>query len=116
MSAEVIAELSHPQFPDADAALDLIRGVPLVRITDEVIGLAEVLVREKAMPGPARGDALHVAAAAVHGLDYLVRWNVRHLANRGKVIHLRTICLRAAFVPSTIVTPEFLWEEADESE
>ena len=33
-------------------------------------------------------DAAHVGIAAVHGMEYLVTWNLRHLANatiRGKI-------------------------------
>lgn len=32
-------------------------------------------------PSPERLDALHVAVAAVHGVEYLLSWNCRHSAN-----------------------------------
>lgn len=62
------------------------------------------------MPGPITGDAAHVAIAAVHNIDYLLTWNVRHLANPTKLAHLGTICLRVVILPPQIVTPELLWE------
>ena len=115
MSAEVVAELSHPEYPRSTEALDWVGEVPLLPLTEEVNGLAIVLVREKVMPGPVAGDAVHVAVAAAHGVDYMLTWNVRHLANPNKLEHLRTICLRVGIVPPRIVTPDLLWETEDEA-
>ena len=67
ISGEVIAELSDPGFPQREPALAMLHGLPVLEISEEAVGLAEVLVREKVMPGPVAGDALHVAAAAWHG-------------------------------------------------
>ena len=116
VSAEVLAELSHPNFRCREAALEFVHALPLLPITDEVRGMAEALVREKAMPGPVAGDAVHVAVATVHGVDYVLSWNVRHLANPSKTDHLRKICLRFGMLPPQIVTPDLLWEQIDESE
>lgn len=110
-SEEVLAELSHPAFRHREAALALLRGVPLLAVDDDVRGLARVFVREKVMPAPVTGDAIHVAAATVHGMDYVLTWNVRHLANVNKLRHLQTICRRAGFLPPQIVTPDLLWED-----
>ena len=57
---------------------------------------------------------MHVAAATIHRADYLLSWNVRHLANPNKVRHLTTICIRLGLLPPQIVTPDLLWEDADE--
>lgn len=115
ISAEVLAELSQPGFPGANEALSLVEHVPLLAINDEVQGLAILLVREKVMPSPVAGDALHVAVATVHGISYMLSWNVRHLANPSKMAHLRVVCLRAGLLPPQIITPDLLWEEQDES-
>jgi hypothetical protein len=65
------------------------------------------------MPSPPlEGDALHVALACVHNFEYVLNWNVRHLANRNKITHLRTICLRADLIPPQIITPPMLFEES----
>jgi hypothetical protein len=114
LSAEVIAELSAPGFKQSAKALALVREVPLLALTEEVRGLARVLIREKVVPGPLAGDALHVAAACWHAMNYVVSWNVRHLANPNKLIHLRAICLRLELIPPRIVTPDLLWEELQE--
>jgi hypothetical protein len=111
ISAEVLAELSAPTYPASPEALEWANNLPLLDIDPEVRGFAEILVRERVMPSPVAGDALHVAAACVHAMDYLLSWNVRHLANPNKLTHLLTICIRAGFLPPRIITPDLLWEE-----
>jgi predicted nucleic acid-binding protein len=110
ISQEVIRELSDPGFPRSSEALALIADLPLLEIDDEVAGVAEVLVREYIMPAPAVGDAIHVAACAVHDVEYLLSWNVRHLANPNKTAHLQAICRRLGLAPPQILTPDLLWE------
>jgi hypothetical protein len=84
-------------------------------LNEEATGLAKILVREKAMPGPeGSGDALPVAAATVHGMDVMLSWNVTHLAHRNKVVHLRELSRRIGFVPPEIVTPDTYWILEDE--
>jgi predicted nucleic acid-binding protein len=110
VSAEVVRELSAPGFRHREEAIALVREAELVAIDDEVRGLAKVLVKEKVMPGPAAsGDAIHVAAATVHRLDFLVTWNQRHIANRNKIVHLREVCRRVGCVPPELTTPDALW-------
>jgi predicted nucleic acid-binding protein len=109
LSAETIAELSRPT-AITQAALEWVRDIPLLDIDDEVRGFADILVKERVMPAPVAGDAIHVAVATVHDMDYILSWNVRHLANPNKIAHLRTICIRAGYLPPRIVTPDLLWE------
>lgn len=64
------------------------------------------------MPLKAYVDAVHVALAAVHGLDYLLTWNCTHIAHatlRGKI---ETICRATGFEPPVICTPVELVKEA----
>ena len=115
LSMEVIRELSSPRYGHRDSALSLIHDVPVLPITPEVEGFAQILVREKTMPMPVAGDAVHVAVSAVHEIDYLLSWNVRHLANPNKMRHLQVVCLRSSLIAPMIVTPDLLWEFDDES-
>jgi hypothetical protein len=110
LSAEVLTELSDPSFRNRDEALELATEAELLSLNDDVLGLAKIFVREKVMPSPEDGgDAIHVAAATVFGMDFLVTWNQLHLANRNKVPHLREVCRRAGYVPPDITTPEGIW-------
>jgi predicted nucleic acid-binding protein len=114
ISAKVVRELSEPAFKQREEALALAAEAQNLPITDDVKGLAMILVREKVMPAPQEtGDAVHAAVAIVHKMDYLLTWNQRHLANRNKVAHLREICRRVGYVPPDITTPASLWDLSD---
>ena len=111
MSPEVVGELSSDDFPNRDPAMKMLRGLGVLEITREVEDLAELLVAEKVMPEPARsGDALHVAVATLHKMDYLLTWNIQHLANPNKRTHLAVVCLRLGIAPPLILTPDMLQE------
>ncbi len=115
ISNEVVAELSAPAFAGATAALRMLQGLDNLELSPESRQLAQVLVDEKVMPGPAvSGDAMHVAVATVYQMDYLLSWNVRHLANINKRMHLINICTRLGSTPPQIITPDLLWEAPDE--
>lgn len=52
---------------------------------------------------------MHVAVATAHRMDVMLSWNVKHLANRNKVVHLREVCRRIGVIPPEIVTPDAYW-------
>ena len=111
VSDEVVAELADPDFAQGPDALEMLRGLRLLELDAEARGLAQILVREKVMPGPAvSGDAIHIAAATVHRMDYVLTWNVQHMANPNKRTHFATLCLRLGLMPPQIVTPDLLVE------
>jgi predicted nucleic acid-binding protein len=115
VSPEVMRELSVPSFPHRDEALALTGEAEMLMIDEETRGLAKILVREKAMPGPEEsGDALHLAVATVQRIDVILSWNVKHLANRNKMAHVREVCRRVGYVPPEILTPDTFWETEGE--
>lgn len=63
------------------------------------------------LPAKAASDALHIGVAAVHGMDYLVTWNCKHIANARMLRFVSETCRSAGFVPPVICTPEELAEE-----
>jgi len=109
ISGEVIKELSAPDFPHTQPALAMLQGMSVLEINPEIEQFADLLVTEKVMPGPSlSGDAMHVATAAIHRIQYILTWNVKHLANENKRTHLAVICMRLGLVPPMIVTPDML--------
>ncbi|HVS73675.1 MAG TPA: hypothetical protein VHQ47_20805 [Phycisphaerae bacterium] len=88
----------------ADVAL----GRPAVEI-------AEALVREQVMPSPSNaGGALHVAMAVANGMDYILTWNVKHLANPNKRTHFEVFCKRLGYSAPQLVTPDLLKVSVDD--
>src|SRR3954447_1582364 len=47
-----------------------------------------------------------IAIAAVHGMDYLLTWNCKHIANAQMQKTVAEICRAAGYEPPTICTPE----------
>jgi hypothetical protein len=93
---------------DGDAAarrLDALRGATLLDITEEAILLASNLVVGGGLPAKARVDALHVAMAAVHGMDFLLTWNCKHIANAATRERIEELCRVDGFEPPVICTP-----------
>jgi len=95
----------------AGRRLEALRGMPILDVTDEVTKLAARLIGERGLPVKAQLDALHVATAAVHGMDYLLSWNCRHIANAMLRSRIELICRAAGFEPPVICTPLELVEE-----
>lgn len=82
--------------------------IPILPITKAVGPLAGALVQGAALPDKALNDALHVAVAAVHGVDYLLTWNYRHLDNAEMKPLIRRTCGRHGHTCPEICTPQEL--------
>lgn len=99
---------------DAEAAgrrLALIHDLPRLSVTDAATELAEALLSPRALPREAAGDALHIALAAVHGMDYLLTWNCKHIANAAMRRYIEEICAELGYEAPVICTPEELQKE-----
>ncbi len=57
------------------------------------------------------GCSLHIAVAVGGGVDYLLTWNFKHLANAAMRRGIDRFCLSRGFEPCIICTPEELLEE-----
>ena len=97
---------------DTSAAADRLRlldGLPLVDINSDVQTLAAALLSAHTMPQKAAADALHVAAAAIGGVKYLLTLNCRHIANAHELPRVYQLLAREGFGGMLICTPaEFL--------
>jgi len=65
----------------AKKRLDVLTDIPLLLITEQALDIAEALVAQGIVPVKASEDAVHIAVATVYGVDYLLTWNCRHIAN-----------------------------------
>ena len=84
-------------------------------ISDEAKLLAARLVADGGIPLHAEADALHIATASVHGIDYLLTWNCRHIDNAATKPVVRSICAVAGYTCPEICTPmELLSEETED--
>lgn len=107
----VVAEAQAGNANAAAARLAVLEPIPLLAETVESRSLAAKLIAAGGMPKKASSDALHIAVAAVHGMDYLVTWNCRHIANARMLRFVMDTCQDAGYEPPVICTPEELLEE-----
>ncbi len=99
---------------DPEAAkrrLDSIESIPILTLTPEIIGFGEKLVQEGSLPEKASADALHIATASMNGLDYLLTWNFKHIANATMRYKIERICRLTGYEPPIICTPQELLGE-----
>lgn len=111
ISEAVVLELAQGDWPGRADALELVDPLRRVPITEEVVNVARRYVLERLVPSNLQGDALHLAAACIYEFEFLLTWNIRHLANPNKLEHLTIINRRLGLLTPQVVTPEMLWLE-----
>lgn len=107
----VLAELARAAAPKGGRARSLLKGVAVL---DEPPGLEQVVVyyiEQKLMPAEAGGDAVDLALASMHLMDFLLTWNCRHLANANKIQHMAVLNVRLRLHLPVITTPLTLMPE-----
>lgn len=109
----VIAECSAGDAIAASERLAIVDGIEVVAPRKDAESLAEALILGKAVPATEPRDAAHIALAAVHGLNYLVTWNFKHILNPHLQRRIVDICRECGYIPATICTPEQLLESYD---
>ena len=109
----VLAEVAQGDPEAAKRRREALQYIPDLEVTDEVVALAAQLVKEGALPREATDDAVHIAVAAVHGMDYLLTWNYRHLDNAERKPIVRSICAIAGYRCPEICTPQELMGEEE---
>lgn len=108
VSQYVLDEVARGDMDVARKRLEVVRGIPLLDITEEAIDLAAGLVASKIIPKKVGTDALHIALAAVHSMDFLLTWNCKHIANAAIVRTVEKVCQDRGFQCPVICTPEEL--------
>ena len=100
----VVAEARAGDKEIAGRRLELLKGIPELVIDDQVRELAARLLKD-VLPAQAKADALHIAVAAVHEVDYLLTWNCRHIDNASMKPVVRSVCVVAGYQCPEICTP-----------
>lgn len=94
--------------PHRTGYLNLVDTLPILGLVDEVAILADGYLSRGIFHRKFLADAMHVALASYHKIDYLVTWNFGHLANVRRQARIRLFNLSAGFHVPQIVTPDFL--------
>jgi len=111
----VSSELVHREASAGDVQairdrFEILKGLPVLAVSQEAGDFARALVGRGAVPPEEPGDALHIALSVVNGIEYLVTWNFKHIANAAMRSKIERACVAEGYRPSTICTPEELME------
>lgn len=108
ISEFVINEASSGDKNAAEERIAALEGIALLDVNLEVENLAKSLISEKALPTKAATDALHIAVATVHEINYLLSWNCKHIANAEMQEIIGKVCAKNGYKCPIICTPEEL--------
>jgi hypothetical protein len=109
-SVLAVTEAGKGEPPLASERLTFLAETTLLDLNEAAFSLARDLIRHGRIPQKAEVDALHVALAAVHGMDYLISWNCTHIVNGNILPSVYATCRSNGFEPPFICTPQELME------
>lgn len=107
-SEAVLDEVAQGDTEIAAQRLEILRDFPLLALNQAVQDLAAQFLARSSLPPKARVDAIHIAAATIHGMDYLLTWNCKHIANAQIQGKLAEISLDFGYVLPILCTPNEL--------
>lgn len=105
ISPYVIEEVSAGDPTAAKQRIDIIRGLNLLDTNEEIEALADFLLLGGGLPAKARFDALHIACAAYHGVNVVLTWNFKHIANPVQLPVMRGLCAARGYRLPELVSP-----------
>lgn len=112
-SALVVAEARAGDPEAARTRLEALEGIVLLDAIPDAEDLARALVETGVVPRQAVDDAAHIAIAVTNGVDFLVTWNFRHIANAAMRTCIEQVCRGAGYEPTVICTPNELMKAND---
>ncbi|MGD0092098.1 MAG: hypothetical protein ABSE73_19465 [Planctomycetota bacterium] len=105
-SRVVEKELADGVFAGKDEALAEVRRLTYLVRTSAVRQTAERLLDAHVVPETVQDDAVHLAFAIVHGVDYLLSWNRAHLVNPDTQAKLAWFWATWGMRPPLVVSPD----------
>jgi len=109
--SQVVLDEASSGDPEASMKrLEILRGLDILEPPEDVDQIVESLIQAASLPENAVTDALHIAIAIGNGMDYLLTWNCRHIANATLHARMESACDALGFELPIICTPEQLIE------
>ncbi len=108
ISEIVIEEARAGDIEAAKKRLAILKQFEHLELNPMVDKMSQVYVDKLKLPIKAFRDAVHIAVASVHSVDYLVTWNCAHIANGEIIKKLMKINTSYGIRTPVICTPEEL--------
>jgi predicted nucleic acid-binding protein len=109
ISQYVLDEASKGDSEAAERRMNAIRHIEMLEVDNDVILLAEKIMQSGIIPPKADTDALHIAVASRHSIDFLLTWNCTHIANAEILVKINHIVTESGYFLPTICTPDELF-------
>ena len=113
VSALVVKEAGKGDPEMARKRQDAIKSFAVLATTPEAERLAQDILAGRGIPAEYPEDALHIAVAAIAGMEFIVTWNFTHINNPFTKMMVRQAVENAGYECPEIVSPDaFLGDEA----
>ena len=117
VSRYVVMEAEKGNAEQVSRRMEVIRNIPMLDAGHEKIEeVAKSLIREHALPENEATDAYHIATAAFFGMDVLLTWNCRHMANEFTLPKTYGVLRDAGLKCPVIITPKRYMEDSSRDE
>jgi predicted nucleic acid-binding protein len=104
-SEEVMREASQGDPEASRLRLEALADLPVLPVTEAARGLAKGILRRRLLPPQAVSDAIHASVASAEGIEVLLTWNCRHLANPAILRSLRAFMGAHGLLLPEVCTP-----------
>ena len=110
VTSQVVIDEATMGDPDAASRrLQMLDSISIVPVNADADTVADEIVSHSLMPASARIDALHIATAALAGVQYLLTQNCKHIANAHELPRVYRLLDELGLGGMLICTPvEFL--------
>ncbi len=108
VSRLVRQEISRGRSEFSERRLGLVADLPQLVIDNAVLAFAQQLRTYLGLTRAAEPDAVHLAVASHYRIDYLLTWNLRHIANAHVRRAIERLGARQGTYFPTICTPDEL--------
>ena len=109
ISRFVLDEIAKGNPEAAERRLELASELPLLEVDNEVLQLSREFLKRGIIPPKGEADSAHIAVATRHGIDYLLTWNCRHIANASIQRRLEAVASKDSYELPIICTPSDLF-------
>lgn len=108
VSQLVVEECEAGDSNAASERLAVLDELTFLDASEESDTLSRQLMAAGAIPATEPRDALHISIAATNGVQFLVTWNFKHIANAAMRDLIEKVCRDCGYEPPTICTPDEL--------
>lgn len=104
--SEIVLKEIRAGGPEASSRREqMVQGLEVLRVNQEAEYLTQLFLERNVIPAKAENDALHLSLVVINGIDVLLTWNCKHIANIQVQKSVRYLCEELGYEAPEICTP-----------